>query len=875
MNKFKRIAVLVSVFCVLPIFAEERRINLRQAMLDIERQYNVHFVYNAALLVEDRIIVQMPDSWSLKKKLDFMFAGTGIVWQSEQEYIMLIKTETVAKYVLSGYVYTPEGETLMNVTVHDLSGDAVTVTNAQGFYSLSLTHSPVRVQFSFVGFQPQTVSLDLNSDRRMDIVLQDGKILDEVTVLEDRNAQINTTQTGKISLNQDDLSNGAILLSSPDLVKTLQRFSGVHPGVELSSGFYVHGGNGDENLFLLDGTPVYQGGHLGGLFSAFNTDVIKQADFYKSGFPARYGGRLSSVTDLRTKDGDMQHYRGTFSIGLLEGRFVLGGPLIKGRTSFNFGMRRSWADVFTAPFFGLYNLAHRDEPLNGRYAFEDVHAKVTHRFTERSKADVSFYMGHDLLKYNDRICIQDPYGTGHLNHFEVNERNFKMRWGNINTAINWDYIFSPELYGRFTLFYARNKSMYHFRSEENETREYKQIDYQYIQELNDSYIDETGYRMEFDYRPNNVHHVRFGSNYSYHCFRPQNTSDYSVRLGEGELLDTLAAQGKYQDQVHDFSLYAEDEIDLLRNFRMNVGLHYTVFGKETHFRQALEPRLAFLYRVHDKHSFKVSYTHMSQFVHQLSNSYLNLPLDFWIPATERIKPMVSRQIAVGFYGIWGRNVNYSCEGYYKTMAHLLDYRGGIGIVPSVSKWDERVSEGNGRAYGLDFSLNYHKKDFSVDGQYTLSWSKRQFDDYGPVWFYDRFDHRHLLQLHGLYRFKNMELYVAWIYRSGDRMTLPTQRVNCPWLPDVDLPQLGPEEIQVAEYPNNIKLPDYHRMDIGLNFNHTTKRGFQRIWNVSFYNVYCRLNPLFTEIVQQKDGSYKGHSKGYIPIIPSFSYTLKF
>lgn len=868
-----RIGILFcfSLFC--SSFQAEEKKPLKIQLQELEKKYSVHFVYDAALPVWNTPVDAAPADLSLERALHSLLSASGLSWKRDGDYILLVRTER--RITWSGYVYAPDGETLMNATVRDMYSDASTMTNARGYYSIELPAGSNRVRFSFTGFQPVEQEVRADADLRLDIVLKEQDALREIVVTEDRNHALNTTQTGKVSLTGAELNRGFSMMSSPDLVKSLQLQAGVHPGAELTSGLFVHGGGADENLFLLDGTPVYQVGHLGGLFSAFNTDAVKQVDFYKSGFPARYGGRLSSVTDIRTRDGDFQQFHGSFSVGLLDGRLQLEGPLVKDRTAFHLAMRRSWADLFTAPVFALYNLTHKDEVLNGRYAFQDVNAKITHRFSERSKADIAFYMGDDLMKYHNDYQIIDPYGVNDGNCVEEEKKNFRMRWGNISLAAGWDYIFSPRFYSRFSMVYARNTSNYRFTHEETERKEGKEQYRSYEQEQNRSVIDDAGYRMEFDFLPNNRHHLRFGSNYLMHWFRPQNMKTYSEEHALGAPSDTLSGGSRYFDRVHELSFYGEDEIELSRRFRMNLGVHYTAFGAARSIRHSVEPRLSLLYRVSDTHSLKASYTEMSQFVHLLSNTYLSLPLDFWVPATRKVRPMRSRQVSLGVYGRLPGLLSYTLEGYYKTMNHLLDYNGGSELIPNASHWDERITEGRGRAYGMDLSVDYVRERLSLSAQYTLSWSERQFDAYGPHWFYDRFDHRHILQLQGRYRFRKMDLYAAWMYRSGDRMTLPVQRVSNPWLPDAgQSPVLG-GETQVAEYPNNIKLPNYHRLDVGMNFYHRTKRGFERIWNVSVYNAYCRLNPLYTEVVQQKDGSYKGRSVGYIPLIPSFSYTLKF
>ena len=435
-----RIVLTLFLFCVcVSIKAQQQNMTEMKKAIDLmQRMYDITFVYDSSLVTAKPQAFPSAGN-SLKENLERIFGGTDIKWEIRDEYVLLFRPNN---YTFSGYVCEDSGETLINVTVLDLNTLKGTLSNEHGFFSITLPEGKHKFRFSYIGYQDVVKEVDLSSNYNGVIYLKESSTsLKEVVVVADMNAPLRTTQTGKVFLTSEQLNTEFSLLSSPDLVKTLQNLPGVASGTELLSGMYVHGGKNDENLFLLDGTPLYQINHLGGLFSAFNTDIIKNVDFYKSGFPARYSGRLSSVVDVRTKEGSMKEFHGTFSLGLLDGRVQFEGPIIKDKTSFNIAIRRSWADLFTAPVFFLLNRSNPDDKKNVRYAFYDINGKITHHFSDNNKLSLSVYSGNDLLKAK----AQQVFDKG-----EHYDSDFKAKWGNLTTALTWNCQITPKLSGSFT-----------------------------------------------------------------------------------------------------------------------------------------------------------------------------------------------------------------------------------------------------------------------------------------------------------------------------------------------------------------------------------------------------------------------------------------
>ena len=437
MNRIISIILLFSTICVSSINSQGR-ITVEDMMEQMKNIYPVSFVYDSSIKLNIPYSGKKPSMVSLENSLETIFSNTGIKWEIDGDYVIL---KRLSSYTLSGYIFQENGETVINATVWDITSNTGTLTNEHGFYSLTLNEGKHKIRFSHISCGEQTEDITLKGNKSQNIYLKADYRINEVVVTADLNSPIYTTQTGKVSLTTKDFVSGNNFMSSPDVVKKLQSLSGVASGTELISGLYVHGGGNDENLFLLDGTPLYQVNHAGGLFSAFNTDIVKNIDFYKSGFPARYGGRLSSVVDVRTNDGNMKEYHGSFTLGLLEGRIQFEGPIVKDRTSFNVAMRRTWIDLLTAPSLAIMNTSRRDK-INTRYAFHDINAKVTHIFSEKSRADISLYSGNDLLKVNNKAYSY----SSELSNID----KFNLQWGNFTASVNWKYIFSHKLFANFT-----------------------------------------------------------------------------------------------------------------------------------------------------------------------------------------------------------------------------------------------------------------------------------------------------------------------------------------------------------------------------------------------------------------------------------------
>ena len=668
----------------------------------------------------------------------------------------------------------------------------------------------------------------------------------------------NTTQTGLMRLDARELKSGVAVFGTPDVIKKLQMLPGVAAGNELMSGLYVHGGDGNDNLFLLDGIPLYNISHFGGLFSSFNTDVIDNLDFYKSGFPARYGSRLSSVVDVETREGDMQRYHGSFSLGLIDGRIQLEGPIVKGKTSFNLGLRRSWMDIVTRPAIWYANRKNgEDETVDGGYAMSDFNARLTHRFAPGNTLNFCFYTGSDYMRASLTEKQADDEG-----HTGENLMKIGVKWGSLTASASHQYEFSKQLKAKNILYYSQstsdtgyNFSFWTWDGGDSVTS---------MDDANISYVREIGLKSDWDWYPNTFHHVRYGLSLQEHWYHSGRSFEAVTPGMDGAPTVTKDSEGMSYRSFEP-ALYAEDEIFLRYNLTVNLGVRYALFKTASKVYHSPEPRIAFKWLISNSVSAKLSYTRMSQFAHLVAAMYMDLPSNSWMPSTDSARPMLSDQIAGGLYFTPHPHVKINIEGWYKTMDHLLVYNGSNTFTPPLTEWEKSFAEGKGESYGLEWESTYDNGKLALSAYYTLSWTRRYFEPLYGDWFPDRNDNRHKVNLVANWRFaRRWSVFANWNWHSGNRITFPSHVIEV---------QGGKRYIYDAPY--NTKLPDYHRLDLGLEYAHTYGNGHTLSFNLSVYNAYNHLNAAIAFLETNEDGSFSGMAYGLIPIIPTLSVTYKF
>ncbi len=767
------------------------------------------------------------------------------------------------------------GETLIGATVLETATGHGTVTNAHGRYSLTPGTRTVNLRFSYIGYKPQVHTFDLTTDALINVRLEPAVELDEVTVTAERVSLPQLSQMSAVELPVEQIKLVPVLFGEADVLKAIQLLPGVQSGTEGTSGIYVRGGGPDENLFLLDGVPLYNVNHLGGFFSAFNSDAIKNVTLYKGSFPARFSGRISSVLDIATNNGNDREWHGSASVGAIAAKFSIEGPLVKERTTMSLSLRRTYLDLLLQPLLLAAASEMGGERVNAGYYFYDLNAKLTHRFSDRSRLYASLYMG------DDAVYLRSTYRCGDYDGYRYDDA-IKMRyaWGNLAAAVRWNYVLNPQLFMNITGAYTRYRNRLSLGMELDDENPGESRHEEAKVSFRSGIHDFTA-RADFDYAPHPDHSIRFGAVATNHLFRPE-VAGYRVAGTGMQTIDTTLGESVVHAQ--EFTLYAEDDWTVSDALKVNAGLAAAAFLVQGSFYPSVQPRLSGRLMLSDDLSLKAGYAYMTQYLHLLSTSNVSLPTDLWVPVTKRIPPMGSHQVAAGvFYSRWG--IDFSVEGYYKWMHNLMEYLPGSSFFGSSTGWENKVCLGDGRAYGLELLAQKTVGDFTGWVGYTLSRTLRTFPQLNDGReFPAKYDRIHDLSITVQYKpNKRFDCGVTWVYATGNTATLALQQFEGDRAGGWNVGEPEPEVLDYVESRNNFRLPAYHRMDLSVNFHKQKRRGV-RTWNISVYNLYNRQNPFFVyrgykEGYSSADGGYRStpvlKQLSIFPIIPSVSYIYKF
>jgi hypothetical protein len=780
------------------------------------------------------------------------------------------------KHTISGYLVDQEsGESLIGANVIWKNKMQGTTTNTYGFYSLTIPEGDAEIEFSYIGFQSVSKNVKLIKDTRLNVELSSSASeLAEVVVVGEETV-VERTQTSVVEIPIQQIKKIPSFLGEVDVLKTIQLLPGVQSGGEGSSGFYVRGGGPDQNLILLDGVPVYNASHLFGFFSVFNADAIKNVRLTKGGFPARYGGRLSSVLEIDMKEGNMKQIEGEGSIGLISSKLTLQGPIIKDKTSIIVSARRTYIDLLLQP---IIQSSNDGNPAG--YYFYDLNAKLNHKISDNDRIYLSAYLGKD--KFYVSSGTDDQYSdNGELISFS-DKVDFGLQWGNVTSALRWNHLFSNKLFSNTTLTYSK----YQFDTSFDLDSEFSSPSFSEREITEFSYysgIEDYGAKIEFDYLPNPNHYVKFGVNYIHHKFFP----------GTMDLFSSSEINNVTQvnfDTVFDFSirlnsdesyLFVEDDIKVNDYLKVNVGAHLSNFMTEGTSYFSLQPRFSTRLLLSKDWSLKASYAEMQQNVHLLSSTSAGLPTDIWVPSTDSVPPQFSRQVSASINHNLGSKglFELTLEGYYKTLNDLITLKEGAQII-GFQDWQQKVDiGGEGRAYGFEVFLQKKKGNTTGWIGYTLSWSERKFENVNfGNWYPYKYDRRHDISIVLSHKFNDrVDIGATWVFGTGNNITL--EEATFPEINDQSVNLFN--EINYYSSRNNYRMPAYHRLDVGINFHKKRKRS-QRTWSFGLYNAYNRKNPYFINIETNSrlvNGSYvdvkQAVQYSLFPVIPSVSYQFKF
>lgn len=743
-------------------------------------------------------------------------------------------------FTISGYVTDKKtGESLIGAIVSVKNNTIYTrVTNSYGFYSLNLPKGNYTLIYSFIGHEKQTLTISLIKNVTSNIALEDAtNSLKEVVVSGTReNENIKSSEVGIQKLNAETVNKLPVIFGERDILKVIQLLPGVKSGGDGQSGFTVRGGTIDQNLILLDDAPVYNASHLLGFFSTFNSDAIKDLSLYKGTAPAQYGGRISSVVDVRMNEGDNQNIGVNGGIGLISSKLNIEGPIQKGKSSFLISGRRTYADLF---------LKLSDQYKNNQLYFYDFNAKMNFKLSEKDRLFVSGYFGRDVLALKNRFGID---------------------WGNATTTLRWNHLVNSKLFVNTSFIYSKYDYNINIQSDSNQ--------FSILSSIKDWNL-----KQEFQYFPDSRNEWKFGYNVVHHSIIPGQISSSKIALnknlnkqglesaiyGSNDWQATEKLKINYGIRISDFCVLGGSDYYLLDQFK-NVT---DTLRSSSIVRNYLtvEPRFSMSYSMTESSSLKFAYTRNTQNLHLITNSVSGSPTDKWIMNSNNVKPEIGDQFTAGFYHNFNTNIfELSIESYYKLMQNQLDYKDNADDQNQII--ETQLLYGKGRAYGIEFLIKKNKGNLTGWLGYTLSRSERQIDGINNnQWYAARQDRTHDISIVTMYKLsKRWDISAIWVYQSGNAITFPSGKY-----------EISGQTVWLYTERNGYRMPAYHRLDIGATYKLRERKHFNSELAFSLYNAYGRENPYIITFEKSESDPNKTIAKqiSLFRWIPSISWNFYF
>ena len=748
------------------------------------------------------------------------------------------------QYTISGYVRNETtGEALISASVYSNDMKSGVTTNSYGFYAITLPEGIYTLVISYIGFSMLKKEILLSKNIQQNFSLSPKETnIEEVTVIgQSKEDNVRKNETGSVKLNVKEISGLPVLFGEQDIMKIVQLMPGVSPVGEGNSGFYVRGGNPDQNLILLDDAPLFNPSHLLGFFSVFNSDAIQDVKLYKGGVPARYGGRASSVMDIRMKEGNMKTYDFSGGIGLISSRLMAEGPIIQDKSSFMISGRRTYADLFLP--------MSRDEKIkNNKLYFYDLNLKTNLIINQNNRVFLSGYFGRDVLKTN----------------------NFAFNWGNKASSIRWNHQFSPSLFTNTTLVL----NDYNYKTEGDIDGKFSLL----------AGIKDVSLKQDYALSISNNVNFLFGFNTVLHYFKPGEVLSESPDFKGFNIEKKRGLEN---------AVYSFIERKISSEFEIGYGVRlsaftrlgaanentYNSFGDIIHTSSyakgrlygtyfGVEPRVNINWMFSDYSSLKIGYNRMIQYIHLLSNSSSGTPIDYWLPSSNNIKPQFISQISAGYFGQTNsRGIEFSVEGYYKNMNHQIDYRNNADVFLN-EKAEAELVYGVGRSYGTEFFVRKKEGIFTGWLSYTLSRTEKRFTEINDGnWYPARQDRTHdislVLMLHAS---SKLSLSASWIYYTGNAITFPSGKYI-----------FEGNVINFYNGRNGYRMPDYHRLDVGATILLKKRKKYLSELNLGIFNAYGRKNAYSISFRQtDKDSAVTEAVKLYLfSVIPSVTWNFRF
>lgn len=829
--------------------------SLPEILKEIEKTADVSFSYNSKLMPEgkfnlnadnDELNVVLVNLLTPHKLIFSVLYGNHIVIQKAEK--------KPQRFTVSGYVTDEStGEKIIGVSVYNQYSLHNTVTNQDGYYTLTLDADSVWLVFSHYPYIMQNRKLFLNKNQIVNIQMSSTLEFPKY-VITARPENQNRFKPDDTHLTVQTMKQLPVLFGETDVMKGLQLMPGVSSGNDGTIGLNIRGGGPDQNLILLDDVPIYNPSHIFGFFSIFNSDIVKDVHLIKGGTSARYSGRLSSVVDVRTLDGNTKKIKVQPSIGILSSKLTIDGPIGKsGKTTFIVSARRSYIDILDAVKWSPI-LSSQYSPLKSGYYFFDANGKVKHSFSDKHQLSASFYSGQDNLFIRNSFSLKNP-------DKEISEKDRQtVFWGNKLFSIRDHHVWSPKLSAWLSLAYTSydfgNESNYQY-SENTDTQQIANTyDYRFVSRI----INTIG-NYNIEYKLAEGLNAKAGAGFVLHEFKREITSSDKIINNSNS--------GSFTNKANEYDSYMELNWKFRRKLNANAGTNFVYFDLNGKDYRTMQPRFSVNYYPFKQWQVHGAYQRTVQFLHLLTSTTNGIPIDLWLPSTTKVAPENAE--------LWSGGLSYSkgdwvinAETFFKTMNHIIDYKDQANYIGTNADWEEKIAVGQGKAHGYEMMLE--KRNGRTRGwlSYTLSWNTRQFSEInGGKEFPYKYDRRHNIALFVTHDFnKRVDASMSWVFSSGSHYTIPEQVYFLH-------SGLAPNNIiYVYGDRNNYQFPYYHRMDLGVNFKKFKKK-YSRYISIGAYNVYNRLNPFYITPGYNKDGNRIFEAVSLFPFLPSLGYKIVF
>lgn len=848
------------------------------ALLQLSEAANISIAFSSKLFDRRQRVYLSIKKQSLEYILKACLEKTGIGFKIEKNGVFLFKKQ-VQKFTLSGYIKDIQnGERLISATIWDMRSGRGTSTNDYGFFSLVLPKGEAHLRFSYLGYQADSQYIDLKRHTKLMIELEPSFTLQEVVVTKKKSGKESRRLLvgGGTTILPVDFQRSPTLGGEADLFRHLQLQPGVESGADGLGGLHVRGGNADQNLVLFDGVPVFNPSHALGLFSVFNPHTIRSAKLLKDGFSAKYGGRLSSVLDIRSREGNTRNVVAEMEVSTLASKAIVEFPIVKQKSALLLSLRRTHIDPF------VKNRSRRSKAKAGEtgetsYFFYDVNAKFHTSVSKKDHLFLSFYRGKDDFENHTEweFAYQDKYED--IYFFDLTDQ--QLDWGNTIAALRWNHLFGDKLFSNTTLTY----SQYNYQSR-NIWETFERMDQDSL-EFNlfstfQSKIRDFGLKVDFNYYPNNKHRIQFGGGVLLRKFEP-GSIEFSVEedsLSQEKAEDYMDAWfSSLNFTAKEFDIYVEDHVTLSNQFSLLFGWHGAAFISSRKTYWSWQPRLSFKWIPSSNFNSYFSVSRMTQFLHLLTTTGAGLPTDLWVPSTENTPPEHAWQISTGSTVNLGNGFHIEVSAYYKKMDGLISYLEGADLPGLLENnplyWEEEITNGEGWSHGLELQIRKQKDKTTGGLAYTYARSFRAFEfiNSGKK-FPFRFERPHAFNIHLSHQLNdNISFHGSWQYSSGNPTTLVATSNR--FFPLDNLFSIFSERRSTI---NGHRLPDYHRLDLNISFQ-WQKKQFRHFLNLGVYNAYDRKNPYFVylledELFPEESGLKQQNS---LPLLLSVGYRIRF